>query len=96
MVTWNIIAMQGVGTEEEDMQYNIVELLDENLKPTGISLYLHSTEIIPLIAKTEEEDMKTRIRKLKKTVMQLQKRRNKNEKDKKKSSNTATPKSDKI
>ena len=88
--------MQGVGTEEEDMQYNNVELLDENLKPTGISLYLHSTEIIPLIAKTEEEDMKTRIRKLKKTVMQLQKRRNKNEKDKKKSSNTATPKSDKI
>ena len=67
------IRVLGVGTEEDNMQYNIVEHLNADLKPTGNRRYLHSTEIIPVIAKTREEELLATIRDLEKTVRNLQK-----------------------
>ena len=78
------------------MQYNIVELLDENLKPTGNRRYLHSTEIMPVIAKTREEEMKAQICGLQKTIRQLLNGDSEKDKDNKKTSKTETAEPEKV
>lgn len=70
------IAVQGVGVGHLG-QFNRVQILDANLRPTKNSLFIHSTEILPVIAQTREDELKEEIRGLKKKVRQLEKGKDK-------------------
>ena len=66
------IAVQGMG-KGDLMQFSRVLILDNNLKPTYNSMCILSTEILPVDARTAEEELKDEIRGLKRQVRDLQK-----------------------